>query len=95
MCTVLLYGRLTLLCALYFIAAVICCLMHTGEYTMLAHHSVTGILAYFSLYPYIQYQCFFFSGIVELSNIPLTIMDVFKVSECIVSDLFVADCEWD
>ena len=45
---------------------------------MILHHIATAVLAYFMLAPYAQYQCFFFSGIVEISNIPLTIMDIFK-----------------
>ena len=49
-----------------------------GDPAMIGHHLVTGTLAYFMLHPYAQYQCFFFSGMVELSNIPLTLMDVFK-----------------
>jgi hypothetical protein len=45
---------------------------------MIGHHAVTGFLAYFMLAPYAQYQTFFFSGIVEISNLPLTLMDIFK-----------------
>ena len=45
---------------------------------MIGHHFVTGSLAYFGLHPYLHYYGMFYFGIAELTNIPLTIMDVFK-----------------
>jgi hypothetical protein len=45
---------------------------------MIGHHFATASLAYCMLRPYAQYQCFYFSGIVEISNIPLTLVDLFK-----------------
>jgi TLC domain len=45
---------------------------------MIGHHGVTGTLAYFGLHPYLHFYGLFFFGIAELTNIPLTIMDVFK-----------------
>ena len=45
---------------------------------MIGHHFVTGSLAYFGLHPYLHYYGMYYFGIAELTNIPLTIMDVFK-----------------
>jgi hypothetical protein len=44
---------------------------------MVAHHSVTALLAYFALNPYLQYYALFYFGLFELSNIPLTFVDFF------------------
>jgi len=45
---------------------------------MIGHHAVTGSLAYFGLAPYLHFYGLFYFGIAELTNIPLTIVDVFK-----------------
>lgn len=45
---------------------------------MIGHHFVTGSLGYFGFYPYLHYKGLFFFGVAELTNIPLTIYDVFK-----------------
>ena len=45
---------------------------------MIGHHFVTGSLAYFGLAPYLHFYGLFYFGIAELTNIPLTVMDVFK-----------------
>lgn len=45
---------------------------------MIGHHLVTGSLAYFGLAPYLHYYGLFFFGVAELTNVPLTIVDVFK-----------------
>jgi hypothetical protein len=43
------------------------------------HHMFTGCLAYLSLAtPYVQHSAVFFFGIVELTSIPLTILDICK-----------------
>ena len=39
------------------------------------HHAATALLAYFVLHPYAHYYAFFFVGVAELSNVPLTIVD--------------------
>ena len=45
---------------------------------MIGHHIATGSLAYFGLHPYVHYYGLFFFGFAELTNIPLTIVDIFK-----------------
>lgn len=45
--------------------------------TMLMHHIVTGTLGYFCLAPYAHYWAPFFFGMVEITNIPLTGMEIF------------------
>lgn len=46
---------------------------------MIAHHAVTWTLGVLNLHPFVHYHIIFFGGVIELSNIPLTIMDVFKL----------------
>lgn len=45
---------------------------------MIGHHLVTASLAYFGLHPYLHGGAMFFFGVAELTNIPLTVYDVFK-----------------
>jgi hypothetical protein len=45
--------------------------------TMIMHHFVTGTLAYFCLAPYGHYWAPFFFGMVEITNIFLTGMEIF------------------
>lgn len=45
---------------------------------MLGHHAVTAALAYFGLAPYLHYMGLFYFGIAELTNVPLTVVDIFK-----------------
>jgi hypothetical protein len=45
---------------------------------MLGHHFVTAFLGYLGLGPFFQYQALFFFGLAEWTNVPLTIVDVFK-----------------
>mmetsp|Transcript_14025 Transcript_14025/g.16995 ORF Transcript_14025/g.16995 Transcript_14025/m.16995 type:complete len:252 (+) Transcript_14025:114-869(+) len=46
---------------------------------MVAHHLVTGLLAYWVLTgPYLHYFCTFFVGVAELSSIPLVFVDTCK-----------------
>ena len=45
---------------------------------MIGHHAVTGTLAYFGLHPYLHFYGLFYFGVAELTNIPLTIVDIFK-----------------
>jgi hypothetical protein len=45
---------------------------------MIGHHLVTGSLAYFGLAPYLHYHGLFFFGFAEVTNIPLTFVDIFK-----------------
>lgn len=45
---------------------------------MIGHHVVTGTLAYFGLFPYLHYKGLFYMGVAELTNVPLTIVDIFK-----------------
>jgi len=47
---------------------------------MYAHHTFAGIAALLSLFPYAQYYTFFFGSLVEISNIPLTVMDIFRAN---------------
>jgi hypothetical protein len=46
--------------------------------TMLVHHALTALAAGAGLYPFMQQYATFFIGLVELSGIPLTFIDVFK-----------------
>jgi hypothetical protein len=48
------------------------------DVAMIGHHLITGSLAYFGLYPYIHYKALFFFGVAEFTNVPLTVVDVFK-----------------
>ena len=45
---------------------------------MIMHHLITGSLGYFGLYPYLHFNGLFYFGIAELTNVPLTIVDIFK-----------------
>ena len=45
---------------------------------MMGHHAVTMLLGFLNLHPYIHYQIIYFGGVIELSNIPLTVYDMFK-----------------
>lgn len=45
---------------------------------MIAHHTLTAILSYMALAPYLQHLALFFFGIVEITSVPLTIYDVCK-----------------
>jgi hypothetical protein len=47
--------------------------------TMIAHHVVTALLAYLSLNPYLQYYGIFFFGLPEVTSVPLTFVDIFKM----------------
>jgi hypothetical protein len=45
---------------------------------MIGHHLVTATLGYLGFHPYLHGAGLFFFGIAELSNVPLTIYDIFK-----------------
>jgi hypothetical protein len=45
---------------------------------MIGHHLATFSLAYFGLNPYVHYYGLFFFGFAELTNVPLTMVDIFK-----------------
>lgn len=45
---------------------------------MIGHHIATFSLAYFGLNPYVHYYALFFFGFAEMTNIPLTLVDIFK-----------------
>ena len=45
---------------------------------MIAHHTIVTFVSPCLLYPYAQYFVVFFYGMIELTNIPLTFMDIFK-----------------
>lgn len=44
----------------------------------LGHHSVTAILSYFAIFPFVPYYVLFFIGVAEMTNIPLSIFDAIK-----------------
>ena len=44
--------------------------------TMIAHHVATGLTAWISLQGHCMYYAIYFAGVVELTNIPLTFMDL-------------------
>ena len=44
--------------------------------TMIAHHIATGLTAWLSLQGHCMYYAIYFAGVVELTNIPLTFMDL-------------------
>jgi TLC domain len=48
------------------------------DVAMLGHHFVTLSLAYFGLHPYLHYFGLYYFGVAELTNVPLTLVDVFK-----------------
>lgn len=58
----------------------ICCVLINDlrDPFMIGHHFVTCLLAYFSLHPYLHYAALYFMGLAELSNIPLTLIEVFE-----------------
>jgi hypothetical protein len=45
---------------------------------MLGHHLVTAALGYFGMHPYLHGYGLFFFGVAELTNVPLTVYDMFK-----------------
>ena len=45
---------------------------------MIVHHALSFMFAICLLYPFGHYFGIFYFGIIELTNIPLTVMDVFK-----------------
>eukprot|EP00298_Acanthocystis_sp_HF-20_P021838 c28499_g1_i1.p1 GENE.c28499_g1_i1~~c28499_g1_i1.p1 ORF type:complete len:259 (-),score=87.94 c28499_g1_i1:114-890(-) len=49
------------------------------DVTMLSHHVVAGISACLALRPFMLKSTVFYAGVAELSTIPLTIADFFKV----------------
>lgn len=49
---------------------------------MIGHHTVTAALGYFALHPYLH-GCNFFFGVAELTNISLTVYDVFKYNKSV------------
>jgi hypothetical protein len=44
----------------------------------LVHHFASGLCAYFSLHPYLQYYGLFFYGVPEVSSVPLTFLSLSK-----------------
>lgn len=48
------------------------------DLTMIIHHLLVTILAYMGCAPYIHLEAVFFFGVAELTNIPLTMIDIFK-----------------
>jgi hypothetical protein len=58
----------------------ICCIIHNEfrNAPMIGHHVVTGMLAYFGLFPYAQYYALFYFGIAEITSIPLSAINIFK-----------------
>lgn len=59
---------------------VVLCLLEKdlNNTAMIGHHLATLSLGYFGLHPYLHGQSLFFFGTAELTNIPLTIYDMFK-----------------
>ena len=45
---------------------------------MIGHHIVTGTLGLMGLHPFLHYRGLFFFGVAEVTNVPLTILDMFK-----------------
>jgi len=45
---------------------------------MIVHHVCTLTLGFINLNPFVHYHIIFFGGVIELSNIPLSVMDIFK-----------------
>ena len=48
---------------------------------MMGHHTFTALLGYFGLNPYLHGAGLFFFGVAELSNVPLTVYDIFKYTK--------------
>jgi hypothetical protein len=59
---------------------VLLCLVNADlrDPAMIGHHIATFSLAYFGLNPYVHYYALFFFGFAEMTNIPLTLVDIFK-----------------
>eukprot|EP00049_Salpingoeca_infusionum_P006895 m.112553 g.112553 ORF g.112553 m.112553 type:complete len:282 (-) comp13482_c0_seq1:445-1290(-) len=47
-------------------------------FAMLVHHVLTGTLALLGSYAYCHGYCSFFFGLIEITNVPLTLIDIFK-----------------
>ena len=45
---------------------------------MIGHHLITGSLAFIGLHPYLHWYGLFFFGFAEITNVPLTLVDIFK-----------------
>jgi len=43
----------------------------------MAHHVAFAVIGIISMYPYLQYYVPFFGGVIEMSSIPLAVVDVF------------------
>jgi hypothetical protein len=56
------------------------CLVNPDLYdpAMIGHHVGACILPYICLHPFTQYYTLFFLGFIEITNIPLTFVDIFK-----------------
>lgn len=50
-----------------------------GSLEMIFHHLFATLSAIIAAYPYNQYYALYFYGVCELTNIPLTIVDIFKL----------------
>jgi|TARA_B110000208_G_C11606255_1_gene371944 hypothetical protein len=46
-----------------------------GKFENYCHHFSTALLSYFVMGPYVHYYAFFFIGVAETTNVPLTIVD--------------------
>jgi len=49
-----------------------------GQLEQKFHHATTALLSYFVMHPYAHYYAFFFVGVAELTNVPLTLVDAGK-----------------
>lgn len=49
-----------------------------GDTMMIVHHSLVVVLAYMGMRPYVHAAAMFFFGMAELTNVPLTVIDIFK-----------------
>merc|ERR550537_2189725 len=46
---------------------------------MFAHHAMTAYLCFEGMRPYVHYYVFYFIGVAELTNVPLTLYDAMKM----------------
>lgn len=51
------------------------------EPSLIVHHIVTALLGYLALYPvaFAHYYDIYFAGVAEISNIPLSVLEAFKL----------------
>ena len=65
-----------------------CAIMIADLNTMafIGHHTMTALLSYFTMHPFVHYYALFFIGIAEATNFPLTFVDATKAFKTLRDD---------